>query len=211
MDRYQFEKQLWSEGYGRVMGLDEVGRGCLCGPVVAAGVIIDPASRLNEAVADSKQLSRPVREELACEIRETALFWTVQECSPEEIDQINILKASIKAMLKCSEQPGASPDYLLVDGNRFTQTLVQHTCVIKGDDRSASIAAASVLAKVHRDELMHRLHEEYPHYGWKSNVGYPTKEHYEGLQSFGYTPHHRKSFKLRTKKVYTAGLSVDTE
>jgi ribonuclease HII len=202
MKMYQYEKELWGEGFNRVMGLDEVGRGCLSGPVVAAGVIIDPAEPLNSEIRDSKKLSLKVRKELAEEIRNRALFWTVQHCMPDEIDRLNILKASIRAMLKCTEQPQATPDFLLVDGNRFTPTLVPHRCIIKGDDNSASIAAASILAKVHRDDWMARLHEEYPHYGWDSNVGYPTKVHYEGLQKYGYTPYHRKSFKLRTDREF---------
>lgn len=201
-DRYLIEKKLWSEGYQRIMGLDEVGRGCLCGPVVAAGVIIKPESRLNPKIMDSKKLHRKQREELALEIKEKSLFWTIQRCTPVEIDQLNILKASLRAMVLCSESEKATPDYLLVDGNRFTTTMIQHTCLIKGDDRSASIAAASILAKVDRDNYMRELHEKYPYYGWNSNVGYPTQTHYKGLVEYGYTKHHRRSFKLRTDKVF---------
>lgn len=184
------------------MGLDEVGRGCLCGPVVAAGVILKPSSTLSEDVADSKSIDEPTRLRLVEEIKEKAIFWSIQQCSPSEIDEINILKASIRAMIRCSEDDGANPDYLLVDGNRFTSSMVPYSCIIKGDDRSVSIAAASILAKVHRDNLMRKLHKEYPHFGWKTNVGYPTKEHFEGLKNHGYTKHHRQSFKLRTEKVY---------
>jgi ribonuclease HII len=203
MDRYTLEEQLWSEGYKRVMGLDEVGRGCLCGPVVAAGVIIKPGNRLNVSIADSKTLTASLRRELSEEIKEKAVFWVVEEMSPGQIDQLNILKASIRAMVKCSEAPAANPDYLLVDGNRFTDSLVRHSCIVKGDDKSASIAAASILAKVYRDEYMVELHNEFPYYGWDSNVGYPTKTHYEGLMKYGYTPHHRKSFKLKTDRVFS--------
>lgn len=202
MDRYQFEKNLWEQGYQRIMGLDEVGRGCLCGPVVAAGVILKPSSRLSKDVADSKSIDEATRLRLAEEIKEQASFWSVQQCSPREIDEINILKASIRAMIRCSEEEGANPDYLLVDGNRFTSSMIPHSCIIKGDNKSVSIAAASILAKVYRDELMRDLHEKYPHFGWKTNVGYPTKEHFEGLKNYGYTKHHRQSFKLRTDKVY---------
>lgn len=202
MDRYQFENNLWEQGYQRIMGLDEVGRGCLCGPVVAAGVILKPSSTLSEDVADSKSIDEPTRLRLVEEIKEKAIFWSIQQCSPSEIDEINILKASIRAMIRCSEDDGANPDYLLVDGNRFTSSMVPYSCIIKGDDRSVSIAAASILAKVHRDNLMRKLHKEYPHFGWKTNVGYPTKEHFEGLKNHGYTKHHRQSFKLRTEKVY---------
>ncbi|WP_069130226.1 ribonuclease HII [Rhodohalobacter halophilus] len=201
---YTYEEKLWSEGYRRIMGLDEVGRGCLSGPVVAAGVIIKPGVKLNDTVTDSKKLSDTKRRSLAEEIKQKSEFWTIQYCTPREIDKFNILKASIRAMVKCSEQNSAQPDYLLVDGNRFTDSLIPYECVIKGDDKSASIAAASILAKVYRDDWMVRLHEEFPHYGWDSNVGYPTKVHYEGLSEFGFTEHHRRSFKLRTNKPYDA-------
>lgn len=203
MDRYRFEKQLWSEGYRRIMGLDEVGRGCLCGPVVAAGVIIQPDNPLNREVADSKALNRQEREKLAYEIMEESEFWTIQEVSAQEIDRLNILKASLQAMVHCTEKPGADPDYLLVDGNRFVPSLIRYQCVVSGDDLSASIAAASILAKVYRDNLMRELHRDYPVYGWDSNVGYPTRKHYEGLKRFGYTKHHRKSFRLKTEKPYS--------
>lgn len=202
MDRYQFENNLWKQGYRRIMGLDEVGRGCLCGPVVAAGVILKPKTKLSSEIADSKTLDEESRVRLAEEIKKRAYYWTIQKCSAREIDDINILRASIKAMLKCSEAYNANPDYLLVDGNMFAPTIIPHSCIIKGDDKSASIAAASILAKVHRDQLMRALHEDYPVYGWKTNVGYPTKEHFEGLINHGYTRHHRMSFRLRTEKTY---------
>jgi len=198
-DRYIFEKQLWKENYERILGLDEVGRGCLSGPVVAAGVILNPQAPV-DGLADSKTLDSGKREELALEIRKHALFYTVAKCSPAEIDRLNILKASIEAMVRCVEAAD-DPDYLLVDGNRFTSSLlIPHQCIIKGDDRSASIAAASILAKVYRDRLMKQLHIDYPCYGWDTNVGYPTKAHYEGLKKYGYTIHHRRSFNLKTKK-----------
>ena len=199
---YHFEETLWKEGYNRVMGLDEVGRGCLCGPVVAAGVILYPGSRLDERINDSKIVGKSEREELAERIRAEAAFWTIQQCSPAEIDQLNILKASLKAMDKCTEVPGADPDFLLVDGNRFGDHLIPRRCLVKGDSRSISIAAASILAKVYRDRLMAQLHEEYPYFGWDSNVGYPTRKHYEGLTKMGYTVHHRKSVKLGTTRAF---------
>jgi ribonuclease HII len=202
MDRYQYERALWGQGYQRVMGLDEVGRGCLSGPVTAAGVILKPGSTLNENVADSKSIGLREREFLADEIKKTSLFWVVQQCPPQVIDKINILKATIRAMIMCTETDGATPDYLLVDGNRFTASLIPHSCIVKGDDKSVSIAAASILAKVYRDRLMKNLHEEYPVFGWNKNVGYPTKAHFEGLSKYGYTKYHRKSFKLRTEKKY---------
>ncbi len=202
MDRYKYEKKLWEQGYQRVMGLDEVGRGCLCGPVVAAGVILKPNTTLNESVADSKTVDEATRLLLADEIKNKALYWAVKECSPEEIDNFNILKASITAMVRCTDSNGADPDYLLVDGNRFTDTLIPHSCIVKGDNRSVSIAAASILAKVHRDNYMRELHHQYPVFGWDRNVGYPTKKHLKALETFGYTRHHRTSFKLRTEKIF---------
>lgn len=200
VDRYKFENNLWNQGYHRIMGLDEVGRGCLSGPVVAAGVILVKNSRLHSKVSDSKTLNEQTRIELAAEIKKESLFWTIQQCTPQEIDELNILNASIKAMLKCTEADGGNPDYLLVDGNRFAPSIVPHSCIVKGDNRSVSIAAASILAKVYRDDLMKKLHEKFPHYGWNRNVGYPTKDHFKGLENVGYSKHHRKSFKLRTQK-----------
>lgn len=200
-DLYKFENRLWEEGFKRIMGLDEVGRGCLCGPVVAAGVILNPGKKI-KGLADSKTLKIETRERLAEEIREKALFSIVHECSPREIDKLNILHASIKAMIKCVESDDANPDYLLVDGNQFTAVFIPASCIVKGDNLSASIAAASIIAKVHRDHLMYKLHHKFPVYGWDTNVGYPTKEHYEGLKRYGYTSHHRQSFSLRTGKRY---------
>ena len=200
-ERLSFEQKLWNEGYERVMGLDEVGRGCLSGPVVASGVIFKPGTSIPE-IRDSKTLSLADRESLVKIIKQEAVYWTIERCSPTEIDDLNILWASIKAMQKCTDARDADPDYLLVDGNRYGSTVLPHTCIVKGDDRSMSIAAASILAKVYRDNLMINLHEEYPHYGWDTNVGYPTKKHFEGLEEFGITKYHRRSFKLRTKKEY---------
>lgn len=200
-DRLKFEHQLWDEGYQRVMGLDEVGRGCLSGPVVAAGVILEPGSHI-EGVRDSKSLSLQERKELSVLIKEKALYWVIKWCSPVEIDELNILWASIKAMEKCADADEAEPDYLLVDGNRFGSSIYPHTCVVKGDDRSVSIGAASILAKIYRDEWMKELHREYPHFGWNTNVGYPTRKHFEGLKKYGITKHHRKSFRLRTDKKW---------
>lgn len=205
-DRYLYEKKLWAEGYKRIMGLDEVGRGCLCGPVVAAGVILKPNSKLNPKIKDSKTVDILTRELLANEIKNEALFYVIKACTPREIDDLNILRASIKAMLLCSEDDGANPDYLLVDGNMFADSLLPYKCIIKGDDKSVSIAAASIIAKVYRDNYMKKLHEEMPFYGWNTNVGYPTKEHFNGLEDYGYTEHHRKSFRLRTEKVYQQKL-----
>jgi ribonuclease HII len=202
VDRYFYENKLWSENFERVMGLDEVGRGCLCGPVVAAGVIYKPGVELDYRIADSKSIKETIRIELSEYIKKNAIFWTIQSCSVSEIDELNILHASLKAMNRCADAKGASPDYLLVDGNRYTDTLIPHKCIVKGDDRSVTIAAASILAKVYRDNYMKKLHDQYPFFGWNKNVGYPTKEHFKGLEEHGYTIHHRRSFKLRTEKPY---------
>lgn len=199
--RLEYEEKLWKQGYKRIMGLDEVGRGCLSGPVAAAGVILKADTDI-AGIMDSKQLEREEREELAEAIKEKALFWTVKYCSVEEIDELNILWASLKAMQKCVDHKQARADYLLVDGNRYGSSMVPYTCLVKGDDRSVSIGAASILAKVHRDNLMRELHKNYPHYGWETNVGYPTKEHFEGLQKHGITEHHRRSFNLRTTLIH---------
>lgn len=192
----QFEERLWAQGFGRVMGLDEVGRGCLAGPVVAAGVILDP-DRIPQGLHDSKQLSVKERERLDAEIRATALFWSVREGSVQRIDELNILWASIETMRECAEDPAAASDFLLVDGNRYASSLIPYQCVVKGDSLSASIAAASILAKQYRDALMMRLHEEHPVYGWDRNVGYPTKEHRKALATHGPTPWHRSSFRWK--------------
>lgn len=200
-DLLHFEKTLWNEGFNRVMGLDEVGRGCLAGPVVAAGVILKEGTEL-PGVRDSKVLTSEKRDELSILIREKALFWTVQQCSVEEIDKLNILWASIRAMQRCAETEGAEPDYLLVDGNRFTASLTPCQCLVKGDDRSLSIAAASILAKTYRDQLMAELGNKYPEFGWEKNAGYPTRMHKEALIQYGYTELHRQSFRLGTRKKY---------
>ncbi len=199
-DRFLFERQLWSEGYKRIMGLDEVGRGCLAGPVVAAGVIF-PVGYYHPLLKDSKQLTESQRESLAEEIKQDAEYYIIKEGSIQLIDEKNILWASLLTMEQCVDSAIPSPDYLLIDGNRYLATLYPHQCLVKGDDRSASIAAASIVAKVYRDDLMKRLHDEFPEYNWASNVGYPTKDHYAGLEKCGITNYHRKSFKLRTEKM----------
>lgn len=206
-DRLKYERQLWAENYNRVMGLDEVGRGCLAGPVVAAGVIFGSQTNI-PALRDSKGVGEAERIELSRQIKEEALFWTIQEGSIAEIEELNILWASIKTMQKCVEQAVPKPDYLLVDGNRFTNSLIPYTCVVKGDDRSMSIAAASILAKVYRDDLMRKYHEEFPQFGWDTNVGYPTAVHKKALREFGYTLLHRTSFNLGTEKKFRLASST---
>ncbi len=195
IDTLSIEKKLWDEGFNRIMGLDEVGRGCLSGPVVAAGVIFAPGYSVPE-ITDSKVLNASKREELNLQIKEEALYWTIQESSVSEIDQFNILNASLLAMERCEMAKGADPDFLLIDGNRYKGTFRPHSCVIKGDLYSQSIAAASILAKVYRDQCMLALHEAYPQYGWDHNKGYATVDHYKGLKEYGPTDWHRRTFKL---------------
>jgi len=201
MSRLEFEKKLWAKGFSRIIGLDEVGRGCLAGPVVAAGVIFKPGTFI-EGVKDSKRIPKKLRNNLEKQIKEKALYWTIKQGSIEEIDRLNILWASLNTMQKCVEDENANPDYLLVDGNRYTTSLIPYTCLIGGDDRSMSIAAASILAKVYRDNLMSELNEEYPDFGWDTNFGYPTPHHKKALEEFGKTKFHRNSFKLGTEKNY---------
>lgn len=200
-DRLYCERILWKEGAQRIMGLDEVGRGCLAGPVVAAGVILKPGIS-HDNLRDSKTMRESERSIMVDWIKDNAAFWCVSEKAPAEIDRVNILWASIYAMLECAEHENARVDHLLIDGNRFTSSIIPFTCLVKGDNRSASIASASILAKAHRDHLMRTLHEEYPQYNWSKNVGYPTKAHFEALQLHGATKYHRKSFSLRTEAVH---------
>lgn len=177
-------------------GCDEVGRGCLAGPVVAAAVIL-PKGYQHELLNDSKQLTKEDRLALQSDIVRDALAWAVAEVSNEEIDEINILNASFKAMHLALDKLPMQPEFLLIDGNRFKPYRdVKFECVIKGDGKYLSIAAASVLAKNYRDELMAKLSEEFPGYGWHTNVGYPTIQHRDGIRELGITPYHRKSFQL---------------
>ncbi len=177
-------------------GLDEVGRGCLAGPVVAAAVIL-PKDYTHPILNDSKQLSRRQRELLKKDIERDALAWAVAEVSHEDIDRINILKASFLAMHLAVDSLTIKPEHLLVDGNRFVPyPMIPHTCIIKGDAHFLSIAAASVLAKTYRDDLMAQLGLEFPAYGWAQNVGYPTAIHREAIRQFGPTKYHRMSFRL---------------
>jgi ribonuclease HII len=182
-------------------GCDEVGRGCLAGPVVAAAVIL-PAEYYNPWINDSKKLGKKQREDLIEEIKGNALAWRIAEASVEEIDQINILNASFLAMSRAVEGLLILPDHLLIDGNRWRSALtIPHTCVIKGDGKFASIAAASILAKVYRDKFMETLSLEFPHYSWESNAGYPTKAHRIGIQHHGDCIWHRKSFRLLKDQI----------
>ncbi|MBN3582868.1 ribonuclease HII [Algoriphagus aestuarii] len=182
-------------------GCDEVGRGCLAGPVVAAAVIL-PSNYSNQWINDSKKLGKKQREELIDEIKEIALAWHIAEASVEEIDKINILNASFLAMKRAVLGLKLVPEHLLIDGNRFKSDLkIPYTCVIKGDGKYASIAAASILAKVYRDKFMEELAEKFPHYAWENNVGYPTKAHREGIEQYGGCIWHRKSFQLLPRQL----------
>lgn len=177
-------------------GCDEAGRGCLAGPVVAAAVIMPQRFRHKE-LNDSKQLSKKKLEKLRHVVTKKALAWGIGVASPAEIDEINILNASYLAMERAVEKLEMKPELLLIDGNRFkTKLEIPFECIVKGDGKFYSIAAASVLAKTYRDDLMNELALDFPGYGWKTNVGYPTREHREGLKEFGSTEHHRKSFQL---------------
>ena len=176
-------------------GVDEVGRGCLAGPVCAAAVILPPDFSL-PGLTDSKQLSLRQREAMDAEIRNRALAFAIGEASPVEIDRLNILGATFLAMHRAIEALDPAPEYLLIDGNRFRTALpIPYETLVKGDGRVASIAAASVLAKVHRDKLMVKYSGEYPGYGWERNVGYGTTDHLKGISRLGLTPLHRRSFR----------------
>ncbi len=178
-------------------GCDEAGRGPLAGPVFAAAVIL-PKDFSHPLLNDSKKMTEKARETLRPIIEREALAWAVEEVSAEEIDTINILNASITGMQRAVRKLDMKPEFLLIDGNRFKPfDSYQYQCIVKGDAKFASIAAASVLAKTYRDEHMRRLAQEYPQYGWDRNMGYPTKEHIEAIINHGYTPHHRKSFHLK--------------
>ncbi len=177
-------------------GCDEAGRGCLSGPVFAAAVIL-PDNFKCETLNDSKQLTEKMRNQLRIKIETEALTFAVASCNPEEIDKINILWASVKAMHRAIAMLQVTPQHILVDGNRFKRFKdIPHTCVVKGDGKFMSIAAASILAKTYRDEYMIKLHEEFPNYGWDRNKGYPTREHRAAIEACGITCHHRKTFKL---------------
>lgn len=182
-------------------GCDEAGRGCLAGPVVAAAVIL-PADFEHPLLNDSKQVSKMNRELLRAYIEEKALYWAVGFCSEQEIDEINILNASILAMHKSVDKLSIIPEFLAIDGNRFKPYKnIPHATQIKGDARFLNIAAASILAKTHRDEWMEKLDLEFPQYGWKNNAGYPTLGHRDAIRQHGITPYHRKTFRLLPEQL----------
>jgi ribonuclease HII len=187
------ERELWASGLEHVAGVDEVGRGPLAGPVVAAAVIFRPEVRV-AGVTDSKKLSEAVREELVAEIRRRALCIGVGAASPAEVDRLNILRATHLAMRRALSHLSRAPDHILVDGLPVAELGDDHTAVVEGDSKSFTIACASIVAKTTRDRLMKRLALRYPDYGWETNVGYGTPEHVTALAERGPTPHHRRSF-----------------
>ena len=215
---------MLSKSYSNLIlecGTDEAGRGCLAGPVTAASVLL-PAAFENILLNDSKQLSEKNREKLKPVIEETAISFAVTHIFPNEIDEINILNASMKAMQECILQLNPTPEYIIVDGNRplngklgvkqrigkiFTTEEIEllksipTTSIIKGDSKYLSIAAASVLAKTYRDEYMDKIHEEFPMYNWKKNKGYPTKDHREAIKKYGPCKYHRMSFRLLPEQL----------
>ena len=181
-------------------GCDEAGRGCLAGSVYAAAVILPPDYH-NDLLNDSKQLTAKQRYRLREEIERDAVAWAVGIVTAQEIDEMNILRASITAMHRAIDGLKVRPQHLIIDGNRFMPyrqdgVVVPHTTVVKGDGKYLSIAAASILAKTYRDDYMKELHQQYPYYGWDHNAGYPTKEHRRGIEEHGTTPYHRMTFNL---------------
>lgn len=190
MLKKQFQKNLIEAG------CDEVGRGCIAGPVVAAAVIL-PTEYFNNSIIDSKKLSPKKREKVGKEIIDNAIGWSLSEVSNNTIDKINILNASILAMHRALDKLKVRPEFIIVDGNKFKPYKnVKHECIIKGDNKFQNIAAASILAKNYRDDLMKNLSQKFDKYSWESNFGYPTKKHRDSIIKHGVTEYHRKSFKL---------------
>lgn len=191
---FSLEHAAMAQGFIRIAGVDEVGRGPLAGPVTAAAVILDPAL-IPPGINDSKKLSEPARRALAAAIKDSAISWAIAHCTVEEIDALNILKASHVAMKRALQALDPASDFALVDGNRMPAEIpIPGQTVIKGDAKSLSIGAASIIAKVERDQIMQDLAQKHPEFGWETNAGYPTAHHRAALQRFGPTPHHRISF-----------------
>jgi len=189
----EYEKRIWAKG--RIpAGVDEAGRGPLAGPVVAAAVVL-PDDCIIDGLDDSKKLSHSRRVTIYQEIRSIAICYAVGIVEPEEIDRVNILRAALLAMEISVKKLTTKPDYLLIDGNQKTSLLLMQETIVKGDSKSCSIAAASILAKVTRDSIMEEYHSIYPEYNFKSHKGYPTKEHYEAIREHGPCPIHRKTFR----------------
>ena len=196
------------EQFSRIAGVDEVGRGCLAGPVVAAAVILDP-NRPIKGLRDSKKLSAKKRDELAQEIKEKALAWSVAAMGPEVIDKINILQATLEAMKAAVEKLPVEPDFVQVDGNKLPKWKWLSEAIVKGDDKVEWISAASIIAKTTRDAYMCKIAKLYPQYGFEHHVGYGTAEHLKALKAYGPTPIHRKTF-APVREVIN-GLSTDTK
>lgn len=192
---FVFEEQARNEGYCLIAGVDEVGRGCLAGPVVAAACILDPSGPVPPGLNDSKKLKEPLRREIAARLKETVVNFAIAEVSPAEIDQINILEATKLAMLKAIRQLQPAADFLLIDAVSLRQSAIPQKAIIKGDSISYSIAAASVLAKVYRDDLMREYDRLYPEYGFASHKGYGSASHFAALRRLGPCPIHRKTFR----------------
>tara|TARA_B100000902_G_C27049577_1_gene783448 strand:+ start:130 stop:741 length:612 start_codon:yes stop_codon:yes gene_type:complete len=191
---FKIEENLIMNGYSIIAGVDEVGRGPLAGPVTAAAVILDPLN-IPDNLNDSKVLNAKKRDKLFEELKFSSIY-AIAHVSPKEIDKLNILQASLLAMVSAVSNLKVKPDHILIDGNKVPEKLVgRATAVIKGDSKVLSIAAASIIAKVTRDKLMHDLDSEFPGYGWAKNAGYPTKCHMNAIVKFGVTPHHRRSFR----------------
>ncbi|MCX7954505.1 MAG: ribonuclease HII [Bacteroidales bacterium] len=182
-------------------GLDEAGRGCLAGPVFAACVVL-PKCIFIEELNDSKKLSPAKRYKLREIIEKEAIAYSVAYAMPSEIDELNILKASVLAMHRCLDKLSVIPDFLIIDGNYFIKYKnIQHKCIVKGDSKYASIAAASILAKTYRDDFMNEIHTKFPEYQWNKNKGYPTKAHVNAIMKYGYTFYHRRSFNVKSLQL----------
>jgi ribonuclease HII len=193
--------QLNHSGFSLEAGTDEAGRGCLCGPVVAAAVIL-PKDFTHPFLNDSKLLSEKKREEVRPFIEQNALAYSVSFVWQEEVDEINVLQASIEGMHRAIAGLKITPEFIIVDGNKFRDYKeIPHETIVKGDSKYLSIAAASVLAKTYRDAYMTKIHLEFPLYNWAKNKGYPTKEHRNAIRNFGVTVHHRKTFRLLPAQV----------
>jgi ribonuclease HII len=193
---FEIERELKSKGYRLIAGVDEAGRGPLAGPVCAAAVIL-PDNFCIDEINDSKRLTERKREELYSIIIENCIAYSVETLDHKEIDLLNIRNAAFAAMSKAVYNLHPQPDYVIIDGNAVKWIELPHSCIVKGDGRSASIAAASILAKVTRDRIMAEYDKKYPNYGFAKHKGYPTKQHYEALRKFGISPIHRMSFNLK--------------
>ena len=206
----EFEEEAWKRGYLLVAGVDEAGRGPLAGPVVVAAVILGTHWHLDHPLDDSKRLSEKKREQLFEVICDEALAFKIVAVSPEEIDQLNILQATLKGMARSLEELEPEPNYALIDGNKFPPTEIHGETVIKGDQRSKSIAAASILAKVTRDRKMLEYAKQYPEWGFERHKGYPTQLHREAIEKFGLTPIHRRSFRVKASGKHMRSTSEQT-